>query len=362
MAVRLKDIAQDLGLSVVTISKALRNHPDIAEKTRKRVLRRVRELDYQPNLMARSLVTGRSYLVGLVVPGLMHPFFAEIARSLSSSIGAHGYSLILSSSEENPEMEAREMHQLTARRLDALVIATSGTERAAFDRLESHGVPYVLIDREVPGLSANFVGVDDTAVGRLATEHLIATGRRRIAHIRGRENSTGMRRLEGYRQALAEAGLAYSESLVVARSSVDIDSVRLGAEAMRLLLQRKPRPDAVFAYNDPLAIGAIDAILEAGLRIPRDIAVIGCGNLHYNNSLRVPLSSVDQRSSMIGERTAKILLRSIEAKTRPRPVSVILDPSLVIRESSLIPKEKGQKDKAESRKSPPGKGKQAGRF
>ena len=335
MAVRLKDIAQDLGLSVVTISKALRNHPDIAEETRKRVLRRVRELDYQPNMMARSLVTGRSYLVGLVVPGLMHPFFAEIARSLSSVIGNYGYSLILSSSEEDPALEAREMQQLTARRLDALVIASSGTDRAAFDRLESHNVPYVLVDREIPGLAANFVGVDDSAVGRIATQHLIDGNRRRIAHIRGRANSTGMRRFEGYRQALVDSGLIYSDELVVARSNVDIDSVRMGAEAMRILLKRKPRPDAVFAYNDPLAIGAIDAILEAGLRIPRDIAVIGCGNLHYNNSLRVPLSSIDQRSYTIGEHTAKILLRAIESKIKPNPVSVILEPSLVARESSL---------------------------
>lgn len=350
MAVRLKDIAQDLGLSVVTISKALRNHPDIAEETRKRVLRRVRELDYQPNLMARSLVTGRSYLVGLVVPGLMHPFFAEVARSLSSVIGGYGYSLILSSSEEDPEMEAREMQQLTARRLDALVIASSGTERTAFDRLESHGVPYVLIDREIPGLVANFVGVDDAAVGRLATEHLIEAGCLRIAHIRGRDNSTGMRRFEGYQQALVEAGMEYSASLVVARSSVDIDSVRMGAEAMRILLKKKPRPDAVFAYNDPLAIGAMDAILDAGLRIPQDIAVIGCGNLHYNNSLRVPLSSIDQRSSTIGERTAKILLRAIEAKARPRPVSVILDPSLVIRESSHPKSGKSRCDPQPNRK------------
>lgn len=337
MAVRLKDIAQDLGLSVVTISKALRNHPDIAEETRKRVLKRVRELDYQPNLMARSLVTGRSYLIGLVVPGLMHPFFAEVAKSLSSVIGKHGYSLILSSSEEDPEMEAREMQQLTARRLDALVIASSGTERGAFDRLENRGVPYVLIDREIPGLTANFVGVDDEAVGRIATEHLIQQKYRRIAHIRGRENSTGMRRFEGYKQALLHAGLEYSEDRVVSRAIVDIDSVRMGAEAMRILLRRRSRPDAVFAYNDPLAIGAMDAILEAGLRIPEDIAVVGCGNLHYNTSLRVPLSSIDQHSSIIGERTAKILLRAIEAKNKPRPVSVILEPSLVIRESSRRP-------------------------
>ena len=336
MAVRLKDIAQDLGLSVVTISKVLRNHPDIAEETRERVLRRVQELDYQPNLMARSLVTGRSYLIGLVVPGLMHPFFAEVARSLSAVIGQHGYSLVLSSSEENPELEAQEMQQLAARRLDALVIATSGTDKSAFERLNNHDMPYVLIDREIPGLSANFVGVDDEAVGRTATEHLIREGYKRIAHIRGRENSTGIRRFEGYRQALVRNGIEYSENRVVARPSVDVDSVRLGAEAMRILLRRKPRPDAVFAYNDPLAIGAMDAILDAGLRIPQDIAIVGCGNLHYNNSLRVPLSSIDQRSSEIGQRTADILLQAIAAKTRPQPVSIILDASIVVRESSTL--------------------------
>ena len=336
MAVRLKDIAQDLGLSVVTISKVLRNHPDIAEETRERVLKRVKELDYQPNLMARSLVTGRSYLIGLVVPGLMHPFFAEVARSLSSVIGQHGYSLVLSSSEENPELETREIQQLTARRLDALVIATSGMDKTAFERLNKHGIPYVLIDREIPGLAANFVGVNDEAVGRTATEHLIREGRRRIAHIRGRDNSTGSGRFEGYRQALLRSGLDYSENLVVARPSVDVDSVRLGAEAMRILLRRRPRPDAVFAYNDPLAIGAMDAILGAGLRIPEDIAIIGCGNLHYNSSLRVPLSSIDQRSSEIGQRTADILLQAISAKTKPQPVSVILDSALVVRESSTL--------------------------
>ena len=336
MAVRLKDIAQDLGLSVVTISKVLRNHPDIAEETRERVLKRVQELDYQPNLMARSLVTGRSYLIGLVVPSLMHPFFAEVAKSLSSFVGQHGYSLVLSSSEEDPNLEAREMQQLTARRLDALVIATSGMDKTAFERLDNHDIPYVLIDREIPGLVANFVGVDDEAAGRIATEHLIREGCQRIAHIRGRDNSTGRRRFEGYRQALLHAGLEYLDSRVVARPSVDVDSVRLGAEAMRILLRRKPRPDAVFAYNDPLAIGAMDAILDAGLRIPEDIAIIGCGNLHYNNSLRVPLSSIDQRSSEIGRRTADILLQAIGAKVKPQPVSMILDSSLVVRQSSTL--------------------------
>jgi LacI family transcriptional regulator len=335
MTVRLKDIAKDLGLSVMTVSKVLRHHPDIGEETRKRVLRRVRELDYQPNVLARGLVTGRSYLIGLVVPDLLHPFFAEVAKALSTVVGQRGYSVIISSSEEDAELEAREIHQMVARQLDALVIASSSYETAAFERMDRQGQPYVLIDREFPGLTANFVGVDDEAAGRIATEHLVDQGCRRIAHIRGKDNSTGRRRFEGYKQALQRRGLRYSAANVVERPKVDFESIQQGAEAMRCLLKQRSRPDGVFCFNDPLAIGAMTAILESGLRIPEDIAIIGCGNLHYDSALRVPLSSVDQRSQMIGESAAKILLSGIESKVRPQARRVILDPSLVVRSSTL---------------------------
>ena len=335
MPLRMKDIAETLGLSVVTVSKVLRNHPDIAEDTRERVLKRVKELDYRPNTLARSLVTGRSYLVGVVVPDLLHPFFAELAKAISAAVGTRGYSTIISSSEEDPDMEAREIDRLMDRRLDALIIASCGSDLQPFLRLDRHDMPYVLIDREPTGLSANFVGINDEAAGQLATDHLIEQGCRTIAHIRGRENSTGIRRFEGYRRALQRAGIPFSESLVVTRSRVDINSESLGAEAMRLLLKRRPVPDGVFAYNDPLAIGAMEAILEAGLRIPEDIAIIGCGNLHYDRLLRVPLSSVDQNSEAIGGRAAGIILGILDSKVRPQPMSVILEPSLAIRLSSL---------------------------
>jgi LacI family transcriptional regulator len=335
MAVRLKDIAVDLGLSVVTISKVLRNHPDIAEETRQRVLKRVQEVDYQPNITARSLVTGRSYLIGLVVPSLLHPFYAELAKALSAAVGRLGFSTIISSSEEDPELEAREIQHLTGRRLDALVVASVGMNIQPLLRLERHGVPYVLIDRELPGLSANFVGSNDEAAGHMATEHLIDQKCKVVAHIRGRENSTGARRFRGYRRALELRGIPYAESLVVGCSTVDVNSVRQGAEAMRRLLKRRPAPEGVFVYNDPLAIGAVAEILASGLRIPEDIAVIGCGNLHYDDALRIPLSSVDQKSQAIGERTAEILLGILESKERPQPRSIILDPSLAIRASSL---------------------------
>ena len=330
----MKDIAQDLGLSVVTVSKVLRDHPDIGEETRQRVLKRVQELDYQPNVLARSLVTGRSYLVGLVVPGLLHPFFAEVARALSTVIRGKGYSLIVSSSEEDSELERQEIRQLLARRLDALVIASSGTSSEQFQRMDLQSQPYVLIDREFPELQANFVGIDDTTAGRIATEHLIDIGCQRVAHIAGRENSTGIRRFDGYKQALQNRGMTYSDDYVVSRMNVDTESTEQGAEAMRLLLQCNPRPDGVFCFNDPLAIGAMNTILDAGLKIPEDIAIIGCGNLHYDNCLRVALSSIDQHSDQIGQRTAEIVLSLIESKVMPAARTIILEPMLIARAST----------------------------
>jgi LacI family transcriptional regulator len=319
---------------VVTVSKVLRDHPDIGEETRQRVLKRVQELDYQPNVLARSLVTGHSYLVGLVVPGLLHPFFAEVAKALSTVIRAKGYSLIVSSSEEDPELERQEIRQLLARRLDALVIASSGTSIEQFQRMDLQSQPYVLIDREFPELNANFVGIDDTAAGRIATEHLIDVGCKRVAHIGGRENSTGIRRFDGYKQALEKRGIAYSDEYVVSRMNVDTESTEQGAEAMRLLLQCNPRPDGVFCHNDPLAIGAMNTILDAGLKIPEDIAIIGCGNLHYDNCLRVGLSSIDQHSEQIGQLAAEIVLGLIESREMPAARTVILEPALVTRAST----------------------------
>jgi LacI family transcriptional regulator len=333
MTVRMKDIAKDLGVSIVTVSKALRNNPDIPEETRERVLKRVRELDYHPNMLARSLVTGRSFLVGLIVPDLLHPFFAEIAKSLSAVLGKSGYSLIIASSDEDPEVEAREIQHLVARQLDALVIASSGSDTVAFERMDRQGQHYVLIDRQFPGLSANFVGIDDEAAGRMATEHLVAQGCKTIGHIKGPHVSTGIRRFEGYKSALLRGGIPYSDRYVAAGLSVDTETSQ-GATAMRDLLKQMPMLDGVFCYNDPLAIGAMNTIFEAGLRIPEDIAVIGCGNLHYDGSLRVPLSTVDQHSQKIGEHAGNILLQLIESKIRPGSTSIILDPALLVRAST----------------------------
>jgi len=334
MNVRMKDIAKDLGVSMITISKVLRNHPDIGEETRERVLARVKELDYRPNFAARSLVTGRSYLVGLVVPDLLHPFFAEVAKSLSEVLRQSGYYLIVSSSDEDPDLEDVEINHLLARRLDALIIASCRTTVDVFFRIEKQNTPYVLIDRCLPGLSANFVGVDDESVGMLATKHLIDIGCKRIAHICGPEISPGIRRMEGYKRALAQSGMRIIDNYIITQHKGDVGTKQGGAEAMRQLLTLEPRPDGLFCFNDPLAMGAMNYALDHGVRIPEDLAVVGCGNLHYDDSLRVPLSSIDQHSRKIGEEAARIALGILNLKVPPKPKTLVLKPELVVREST----------------------------
>jgi LacI family transcriptional regulator len=331
----MKDIAAELGLSVVTISKVLRDHPDISAETRERVLKRVKELNYSPNAMARSLVTGRSYLVGLVVPDLLHSFFAEVSVAISKTIRKRGYSLIIASCEEDPALEEQEIAQMVARRLDGLIIATCSSSAQSMERLDEQNEPYVLIDRRLPDFASNFVGLDDKAAGRLATTHLVEMGCQRIAHIRGRDNSTGSDRMLGYEEAVKAAGLPLLDKYVVTRDKVDSDSRKQGADAAMRLLETRPRPDGIFCYNDPMAIGAMQTILDVGLRIPEDIAIIGCGNLHYDDLFRVPLSSIDQQSAMLGERAGSLILSLIEAKNgRPRGKTIVLDPRLVVRASS----------------------------
>jgi len=330
----MKDIARDLGVSIITVSKALRNHEDISEKTRRRVLERVKELNYTPNLAARALVTGKTYLVGLVVPDLLHTFFAQVAKSLSAALLKKGYCLTISTSDEDPALEEQTVNRLLARRLDALIIASACTSPELFQRIEKQGPPLVLIDRRFEGFAANYVGADDEMVGTLATEHLVQIRCKRIAHLRGPDTSPGIGRLGGYLKTLARHRITPLPGYISAQTTVDVRSTESGAELTRQLLKLKPRPDAIFSYNDSMAIGAIHAILDAGLRIPEDIAVIGSGNLYYDQELRIPLSSIDQQTEQIGERTARLTLSLLESRKRPRDKTVIIEPRLVVRAST----------------------------
>jgi LacI family transcriptional regulator len=345
MPARLKDIARDLNLSVVTISKVLRDHPDIGRETRERVLKRMKELNYRPNLAARALVTGRSYIVGLVVPDLVHPFFGQVAKGLSNELRKKGYSLVLSSSDDDPELERQQIEQLLARRVDVLIVASTQSTVETFQRLEEQKIPFVLIDRKFDGVAANFVGVDDAAVGELATKHLIDTGCRRIAHIGGPNVSTALGRAAGFRRALRTRGIRPAPGYIEMREHGDDAGDASGYKAMQRLLAMSPPPDGVFCYNDPTAMGAMKAVLEAGLRVPEDIAIAGCGNVAYADFLRVPLTSVDQQSDAIGERTARLALSLLEGSSSAPARTVLLEPKLVIRASTRRTPAKPRKKK-----------------
>ena len=329
--VRLKDIARDLNVSVMTVSKVVRGCADVGAETRKRVLARIKELNYQPNWVARSLAARRTYMIGLIVPDLMHSFFAEIAKGVSSAIRPLGFDVVICNSEEDLEVESSEVDRLLARQVDGLILASaqSPASTALFDRIEGRNVPFVMIDRRFANVRAPYVGADDEAIGRLATRHLIERGCRRIAHIAGPPLTPGLGRLRGYREELASAGLPILESYVV-HATDDASAY----QAARGLLGADPRPDGIFGFNDPVAAGAMKAVLESGLGIPADLKVIGVGNVHYSDLLRVPLSTIDQSSTAIGQQAAEILVKAINSKRRRPPRTVIVEPALIVREST----------------------------
>jgi LacI family transcriptional regulator len=341
MAIRLKDIARDLNVSVITVSKALRGNTDISEATRQRVLTRMKELDYQPNMTARGLATGHSFIVGLIVPDLLNPFFTELAQSLGSALRNQSYGLILASSENDPEVEKSEIRMMFARGVDALLIASCQEMLEGFMNVHNQGTPFVLIDRPFPHLRANFVGTDDFSGGKLATEHLIQLGRRRLAYIGSPDLSPAADRFRGFRFALRDNDIELREDLILSSPDAEGSGDNAGYEMMQALLKRKSRPNGVFCHNDVIAIGAMKATLDAGLSIPRDIAFVGFDNVKYSKYLQIPLTSVDQSTQLLGETAAQLALDLI-AKKVDKPKTILLVPTLVVRESTMGAAPQGQ--------------------
>jgi len=328
--VTMLDIAKGLNVSVVTVSKVLRNKGKISAATRKRVLQRAKELNYQTNWIARSLVTRKTFTIGLLLPDFTHPFFAEVAKAVAETVRVHGYHVIISYFEEDPELERNEADALMARQVDGVIAASAQSSAELFEGIVERKVPLVLIDRPIAGVQASFVGADNELIGRLATNHLIAQGCTRVAHLRGPKIGIAAERLAGYRHALQKHDLAVAPRYVVGARYGD-DS---GYTAMKKLLAAPPVPDGVFCYNDPVAIGAMRAIGEAGLKIPDDIKVVGAGNVHYSDVLAVPLTTVDQGTAQIGRRAAELLMEQIGAKKKVRARKVLIPAKLVARAST----------------------------
>jgi LacI family transcriptional regulator len=335
MAVTLADIARELGVSKMTVSRAINNHPLINAETRLRVLEVARRMNYQPNQHARALATNRSYLIGIIVPDLMNLYFAEVARSIESITRPAGFQLLICSTDEDPTRERDEVEALL-HRTDGLIISSvlPPTEAKAYRKMIQNGAHIVLVDRTMENLRCPAVVTDNVQVGRLATEHLIRLGHRRIGHLRGDASSVSAERFEGYKQALAEHQLSYDESLT--RECGLLESQ--GYEAIRLWLAQGDVPDAIFVVNDPAAVGAMQAMEEAGMRVGKEVAIIGAGNIHYGAMLRVPLSTVSWSRSEMGQQAAQLLIQLITGESQSaKPQLIILPPELIVRASCGAP-------------------------
>jgi LacI family transcriptional regulator len=278
-------------------------------------------------------VESRIHIIGLVVPDLTDTHFARLATGVARIMQPLGYTVLISNSESDADNERQALDLLlSCSHVEGLILASTQApgDAAVVRRLEKHKMPFVLVDREFAGVETNYVGGDDEEIGAVATEHLIARGCRHIAHIEGPETSAAAGRSKGYAAAIGGHGLRTAPGYVVRAGASDAS----GYEAMRRLLKVIPRVDGVVCYNDAVAVGAIKAILEAGLEVPYDIEVMGAGNVHYSDILRVPLSTIDLNSALEGERAAELLAGILQTK-EPRPPERIVVPfELVARESS----------------------------
>jgi len=329
----MKRIASELGVSITTVSKVLNNRQDIGHATRARVLAKVAELGYQPNAVARSLTLRRTHTLGVVIPDLMHSFFVEIVAGLETVASAQGYGLLLCSSNEDPAKERAEIDMLRQRQVDGIILASvnASGNTDLLQRLGPLGIGLVMIDRDDhPAVKCDRVVTDDVAVGRLAASHLVEQGRQAIAHIMGPPIVHAKRRADGYKAALKKLGVRTRTEWIVRGGFMEADGYR----AMTKLLALTPRIDAVFAANDPSAIGAMKAIWDAGRRIPEDIAIVGAGDIALGDLLRVPLTTVSWSRDEQGKQAAKLLLDRIGPEPSDRFRSVVIPPHLIARRSS----------------------------
>lgn len=332
--VTIVDIARKLGVSPMTVSRALNGNSEVSSETRERVLRCAQELGYRPNRWARSLVTRKSLIIGIVVPDISHSYFAEVTRGVQEVIEKAGFDLLLCHSNLNPQHEAAEIDMLVGSRTEGLIVASEQPETSPqpFLRLRNQRVPFVLVDRFFPRHRFPSVRVDDVAVGRLAADHLLELGHRRIAHIQGLRLSPASLRKKGFEARLRERGLPL-DSGFIASGNFDLSS---GREAMKKLLALRRRPTAVFAANDPMAVGAVYACREAGLSVPGDISIMGAGNIEGEHLPSPFLSTIDWPRVELGRIAASMLIAAI-ANPGQEPREEILSPRILPRQSTAPP-------------------------
>lgn len=334
MVVSVKDVAAAASVSVGTVSNVLNRPEKVAPATVDRVQRAIDELGFVRNDAARQLRAGRSRSIGLVVLDVGNPFFAEVVRGAESRAGDDGLVVLVGSSDEDPEREDAYLDLFREQRVNGVLITpSSGDDVARLERVQASGTPVVLLDHASAASGLGSVSVDDEEGGFLAVQHLLAIGRRRIAFLAG---PLGIRqvseRLAGARRAIAEVADATLE--VIERAALTVLQGRAAGEEI-VTRDAAARPDAIFAANDLLAVGALQALsLLADVRVPDDIALIGYDDIDFAAATVVPLSSIRQPAHLLGWTAVDVLLRDASDPDAGHDRAVRFRPELVVRAST----------------------------
>jgi LacI family transcriptional regulator len=324
----IREVAKEAGVSVATVSRVLNHSGYVKEETYQKVIAAIRRLNYVPNGVARSMVKGSTRTIGLILPDITNPYFPMLARGVEDAAITQGYLVILCNTDNNPDTEAMYLSMLREKCVDGLVYVSSSSSTDHVREFARH-LPVVWVDRMPVGVEGDVVAGDDLLGGYLATRHLLSLGRRRIAFIAGPDGlMTAEERERGYRLALKEAGLVPEDELM-ARGDFQFAS---GRRAMTEILGRT-RPDALFASNDLMALGAMEVIAEAGYRIPGDIAVVGYDNIMFARLAKPPLTTVEQPSYLIGVTACEVAMERIARRELPVQKK-LFKPTLVVRAST----------------------------
>ncbi|GAA2161456.1 LacI family DNA-binding transcriptional regulator [Actinomadura napierensis] len=331
--VGIKQVASHAGVSPGTVSNVLNRPERVAAATRARVEQAILELGFVRNGSASTLRAGHSSTIGLMVLDLANPFFTDVARGVEDVASERGYAVILSSSGESDEREQRNLRVLAEQRVRGVLLTPVGDEGDGADGLRDRGVPVVLLDHPTPRANQCSVAVDDVAGGELAVRHLRDAGARTLGFVTG---PPGLRQCAGRRRralrALRDAGLGRD---VLREVPVGAMNARAGQEAARRLLESgDPLPEAIFCANDLLALGVLRVLLQAGVKVPADVALIGYDDIEFTAAAAVPLSSVRQPTYQLGRIATELLLEECDESRGHAHQQVMFQPELVVRESS----------------------------
>ena len=332
--VTIKDIAKQLGVSVATVSRALRDLPDIHPDTKKLVLDLAKELDYQPNVLATSLVKSKTKTLGLIVPDLGYYFFSTVVKAVEDAAIAAGYSLLIAQTQESFERELTNIQNLSRSQVEGIIISLS-RETVNFDhltRLQRRGIPLVFFDRDSDEIDASKVMVDNEQSAYEAVKHLIENGCKRIAFLAGPKNvSVSNQRRMGYSRALQEAGIESDPSLII--HSVYFQDSAIAKTHQ--LMKEANRPDGILVVSDRLAIGVLIALRELNISVPDEVKMVSFNNEPICSLVSPTISSIAQPLEEIGRLAIQLLIDQIEHKGEDIPARVeVLKTNLVVRESS----------------------------